>query len=195
MFVQKEASREEMVLAVQGPLSGETTVEFHTRMEELCAGRYLTITLDFSQTPSINSSALGKILLFRKKLAEGGLYAADSGLQRFPFQNVPDDQVRQARDHQEVTRKVSGRALFRQKENHVPETKLLGKPVHGLLDEGRRRSDGQPSPGDAVEHGEAGVQEELPKGAAGEKHQVIGNGGPPARPGRALPESRRRWGS
>jgi len=72
MFSQKETSREEIVLAVQGPLSGETTPEFQTRMEELTAGRYLTITLDFSETPSINSSALGKILLFRKKLAEGG---------------------------------------------------------------------------------------------------------------------------
>ncbi len=72
MFQQKETSREEIVLSVQGPLSGEATNEFQTRMEELAAGRHLTISLDFSQTPSINSSALGKILLFRKKLAEGG---------------------------------------------------------------------------------------------------------------------------
>jgi anti-anti-sigma factor len=72
MFEQKETSREEIVLSVQGPLSGEATAEFQTRVEELAAQRYLTITLDFSQTPSINSSALGKILLFRQKLAEGG---------------------------------------------------------------------------------------------------------------------------
>lgn len=72
MFTEKETSREEIVLSVQGPLSGETTAEFQSRMEELTSGRYLTVTLDFSQTPSINSSALGKILLFRKKLAEGG---------------------------------------------------------------------------------------------------------------------------
>jgi anti-anti-sigma factor len=72
MFAQKEASRDEIVLSVQGPLSGEATAEFQTQMEELAAGRYLTITLDFSQTPSINSSALGKILLFRQKLAESG---------------------------------------------------------------------------------------------------------------------------
>jgi anti-anti-sigma factor len=72
MLTQKETSRDEVVLSVEGPLSGETTAEFHTRMEELSAGRYLTITLDFSQTPSINSSALGKILLFRQRLSEGG---------------------------------------------------------------------------------------------------------------------------
>ena len=72
MFTEKETSREEIVLAIQGPLSGEATVEFQSRMENLASGRYLTVTLDLSQTPSINSSALGKILLFRKKLAEGG---------------------------------------------------------------------------------------------------------------------------
>ncbi len=72
MFTEKETSREEIVLSVQGPLSGEATAEFQSRMEALTAGHYLTVTLDFSQTPSINSSALGKILLFRKKLAEGG---------------------------------------------------------------------------------------------------------------------------
>jgi len=72
MLTQKETSRDEIILSVQGPLSGDATAEFHTRMEELSAARYVTITLDFSQTPSINSSALGKILLFRQKLAEGG---------------------------------------------------------------------------------------------------------------------------
>lgn len=72
MLAQKEVSREEVVLAVQGPLSGEATNEFHSRMEQIALGQYLTISLDLSQTPSINSTALGKILLFRKKLADGG---------------------------------------------------------------------------------------------------------------------------
>ena len=72
MFTQREASRAEVILAVEGPLSGETTGEFQNRMEKLTEGQYVTITLDLSQTPSINSSALGKILLFRKKMAEHG---------------------------------------------------------------------------------------------------------------------------
>ncbi len=72
MLALKEVSREEIVLEVQGPLSGEATNEFQARMDELAAGRFLTISLDLSQTPSINSAALGKILLFRKKLAETG---------------------------------------------------------------------------------------------------------------------------
>ncbi|HUI69472.1 MAG TPA: STAS domain-containing protein [Spirochaetia bacterium] len=71
MFTQN-ASRDEVTLSVKGPLSGETTTEFQSRMEGLVAAGHLTVTLDLSQTPSINSSALGKILLFRKKLAEGG---------------------------------------------------------------------------------------------------------------------------
>ena len=72
MLTQKEVSRTEVVLAVQGPLSGEATNDFHFRMEQLASDRYLTISLDLSNTPSINSAALGKILLFRKKLADGG---------------------------------------------------------------------------------------------------------------------------
>lgn len=72
MLTQNVISKEEVVLKVNGPLSGEATAEFHVRMEELTGGNYITVTLDLSETPSINSSALGKILLFRKKMAEGG---------------------------------------------------------------------------------------------------------------------------
>ncbi len=72
MLAQKVLSNEEVVLKVTGPLAGETTTEFHARMEELTGGNFLTVTLDLAETPAINSSALGKILLFRKKMAEGG---------------------------------------------------------------------------------------------------------------------------
>ena len=58
------------MLSIAGSLSGETTTEFHRQVEELAAGSNTIITLDLSRTESINSSALGKILLFRKKLAE-----------------------------------------------------------------------------------------------------------------------------
>ena len=72
MLTQNAVSKEEVVLKVNGPLSGEATAEFHVRMEELTGGNFITVTLDLSETPSINSSALGKILLFRKKMAETG---------------------------------------------------------------------------------------------------------------------------
>jgi anti-anti-sigma regulatory factor len=70
MFERKTASPEEVVLSVTGSLSAEATTEFHRQVEELVAASYGTITLDFSRTVAINSAALGKILMFRKKLAE-----------------------------------------------------------------------------------------------------------------------------
>jgi len=70
MFERKDLSKDEALLTVVGSLSGETTNEFHRQVEELASGSYVTISLDLSRTDSINSSALGKILLFRKKLAE-----------------------------------------------------------------------------------------------------------------------------
>jgi anti-anti-sigma factor len=70
MFERKDLSKEEVLLSVIGSLNGETTNEFHRQVEELAGASYSTISLDLSRTDSINSSALGKILLFRKKLAE-----------------------------------------------------------------------------------------------------------------------------
>ena len=70
MFERKQVSRDEVMLSVIGSISAETIAEFHREVDELCSGTTATVTLDLSRTPSINSSALGKILLFRKKLAE-----------------------------------------------------------------------------------------------------------------------------
>lgn len=70
MFERKNISRDEVVLSVIGSLSGESTNEFHRQVEELAGGSCAVISLDLSRTEAINSSALGKILLFRKKLAE-----------------------------------------------------------------------------------------------------------------------------
>ncbi len=70
MFLSKEVSKEEMVLQISGPLNGEPANEFQKHLEELAAGPHKTITLDLAEVSSINSSCIGKILLFRKKLAE-----------------------------------------------------------------------------------------------------------------------------
>jgi anti-anti-sigma factor len=70
MFERKNISKDEVVLAVAGALAGDMSAQFQKEVEELVAGGNSTITLDLSKTESINSSALGKILLFRKKLAE-----------------------------------------------------------------------------------------------------------------------------
>ena len=70
MFERKAVSKDEVILVVKGPLSGETTNEFHQHIEELAAGSSTIITLDLARSETINSSALGKILLFKKRLAE-----------------------------------------------------------------------------------------------------------------------------
>ncbi len=70
MFETRKISKDEVLLAVNGALTAENTSEFHRLVDEMCAGSTSIVTLDLSKTPAISSSALGKILLFRKKLAE-----------------------------------------------------------------------------------------------------------------------------
>ncbi len=70
MFTKKEISNEEVVLEIDGPLNGDVVDEFQKIMEELIAGPHRIITLNLSKVEAINSSCIGKILLFRKKLSE-----------------------------------------------------------------------------------------------------------------------------
>ncbi len=72
MFLRKTVSPNEMCLEVHGPLSSEATNDFHRHLQELAAEKCATVTLDLSDVSTINSSSLGKILLFRKKLSEEG---------------------------------------------------------------------------------------------------------------------------
>ncbi len=70
MFVKKELSPDEIVLEVHGALNGETADDFQKNLEELAAGKHRIITLDLKDVNAINSSCIGKILLFRKRLSE-----------------------------------------------------------------------------------------------------------------------------
>jgi anti-anti-sigma regulatory factor len=72
MFRQETVSNDETVLVIGGPLSGDSVVEFQKKMDALSTSRFLTITLDLSLTPTINSEALGKLIVFRKKLTDLG---------------------------------------------------------------------------------------------------------------------------
>ena len=65
-------SDDEVVLDVSGALSGEPASEFQRALEALDDDSYATITLNFTDVNSINSSCIGKILLFRKRLSEAG---------------------------------------------------------------------------------------------------------------------------
>ena len=70
MFQVKQVSNDEVILAVDGPLAGESAVAFGLQMDDLVATRTSVITLDLSRTAAINSAVIGKILMFRKKLVE-----------------------------------------------------------------------------------------------------------------------------
>jgi anti-anti-sigma factor len=72
MFLKKAISQQEVVLEIHGPLSGETTNEFHKHLQEITLEKCATVTLNLADVSTINSSSLGKILLFRKKLSEEG---------------------------------------------------------------------------------------------------------------------------
>lgn len=72
MFRQETVSNDETLLVIAGPLSGASVMEFERKMDALSAAGFLTITLDLSQVPAINSEALGKLLVFRRKLTGMG---------------------------------------------------------------------------------------------------------------------------
>jgi anti-sigma B factor antagonist len=70
MFLKREISGDEINLQVTGSLNGEPANEFQKNLEELAVGSHKIITLNLKEVNSINSSSIGKILLFRKRLAE-----------------------------------------------------------------------------------------------------------------------------
>ena len=72
MILKREVSDDEVILDVSGALSGEPAGEFQRTLEALADERHSTITLNFAEVNSINSSCIGKILLYRKKLSEDG---------------------------------------------------------------------------------------------------------------------------
>ena len=70
MILKREASDDEMVLEINGPLSGEPANDFQRALEDAVSAKHATITLNLTDVNSINSSCIGKILLYRKKLAD-----------------------------------------------------------------------------------------------------------------------------
>jgi len=72
MFQRSIVSKEEAILTINGSLSSDTANEFQNHLQELEGGGYQRIVLDLSNVTTVNSSSLGKMLLFRKKLSEQG---------------------------------------------------------------------------------------------------------------------------
>lgn len=88
MFSRKILSAEEVMLEIQGPLTGDTTGEFQSHLVELAAGSFTRITLNLVAVPTINSASIGKILLFRKDLAEAGRVLQIRGCSEQLFNNL-----------------------------------------------------------------------------------------------------------
>jgi len=57
MFLRKAISPNEVMLEIHGPLSGETTNEFHKHLQDLSGEKSATVTLDLSDVSTINSSS------------------------------------------------------------------------------------------------------------------------------------------
>jgi anti-anti-sigma factor len=70
VFTRTERSRDEVVLAVNGPLTDETADEFQRHLDGLLAGAWPIVTLDFSQVKAIASKPTGKIVFLMKRLQE-----------------------------------------------------------------------------------------------------------------------------
>lgn len=62
-----------MMLEVHGTLMGsESTEIFQKKLEDLLKEHHKTFTLNFMDVDAINSSCIGKIFLYKKKLEETG---------------------------------------------------------------------------------------------------------------------------
>ncbi|MBN2533904.1 MAG: STAS domain-containing protein [Spirochaetales bacterium] len=72
-FVIKEISTREIILEVHGTLMGmEATESFEDQLRKLEEKNRKIITLNFTDVDSINSSCIGKIFLYQKRLEEAG---------------------------------------------------------------------------------------------------------------------------
>ncbi|MBN2737710.1 MAG: STAS domain-containing protein [Spirochaetales bacterium] len=72
-YIDKKKSSEEIVVEVSGTLMGMEATEFFQKLlENQFTSDYKIITLNFKDVDAINSSCIGKIFLFQKKLEEKG---------------------------------------------------------------------------------------------------------------------------
>ena len=69
-FSRREPSRDEVVLAVDGPLYHEFADEFQVQLDALASGRWPIVTLDFRKVKGIASLVTGKILFLKMRLKE-----------------------------------------------------------------------------------------------------------------------------
>jgi anti-anti-sigma regulatory factor len=72
MISKVETSENEVVLKITDPTAEELRTELQAYLDEVSRGQFKIITLDLSDLKAMQSSILGKILMFRKKTLEEG---------------------------------------------------------------------------------------------------------------------------
>jgi anti-anti-sigma factor len=72
IYSKPNAAAGELVLEVEGSLTGQDAEEFQKRLDEITVSEYNSIVLDLKKTVAINSACIGRILLARRKLEESG---------------------------------------------------------------------------------------------------------------------------
>lgn len=68
----REVSAEEVELVLQTHLAREDMVEFQSWLDRALEGTHRTIALDFEGVQTLSSSAIGKILQFKRMCDEKG---------------------------------------------------------------------------------------------------------------------------
>jgi len=72
MIVKREISADEVEIAPEGNLSRDDMNELQKWLDEALRGSQRTIVLNFERLASLSSSAIGKILHFKKQCDETG---------------------------------------------------------------------------------------------------------------------------
>ncbi len=72
MIGKKEISADEIEIVPEGNLSRDDMNEFQKHLDEALRGSHRTIVLNFERLASLSSSAIGKILHFKKQCDEIG---------------------------------------------------------------------------------------------------------------------------
>ncbi len=72
MIGKREISADEVEIVPEGNLSRDDMNEFQRHLDEALRGSHRTIVLNFERLASLSSSAIGKILHFKKQCDETG---------------------------------------------------------------------------------------------------------------------------
>lgn len=85
---QREIADGEIVVEVEGSLTGPDAEGFQSLLEELTEKKIKELTLDLSQTTGVNSTTIGRILLAQRKLEDSGIVLRIEGCSDAVYQTM-----------------------------------------------------------------------------------------------------------